>query len=167
MMVAGLRRAASTSRRRNCGTLERLPAPARFGARSPWNRTSGSGAEWQRTQVELRSATSARPRAGSPGAPVSESAMPSPEIVYDRSDCACAPTDEARVPAAIMAASILAKSVHRDGLVPVGRRLRLLGADVQRRIDRAGAATFDLGEDVALGLIDAREREGITGRDGV
>src|SRR5690348_15921308 len=67
----------------------------------------------------------------------------------------------------MMARSSLAKGVHRECLVPGYGGLRFLGAGLARRIERAGAAAFDLTEDVALGLIHARQREGIAGRDGI
>ncbi len=156
-MVAGLRREASTSRSAAGGMLQRLPAPARFGARSPWNRTSGNGAEWQRMQVDERSATSARPRAASPGVPVSESVDAVAGDGIGR-ECLCRRDQaEARPRRSTAMASSLAKGVHRDRLVT--RRSAAsasLARSLARRIDRAGAAAFDLGEDLALGLVDCR-----------
>ena len=73
MIVSALKREASTSRSRNWLADHRVPLPVRSGARSPWNLVSGNGPEWQRMQVVARDPrTSARPRAASPGAPVSE-----------------------------------------------------------------------------------------------
>ena len=45
----------------------------------PWNFSSGNGAEWHsRHNPVCRLTTMALPRAGSPGAPVSDSGMASP-----------------------------------------------------------------------------------------
>src|ERR1700750_193520 len=137
MMVAGLRREASTILSRSWLTLQRLPLPERFGARSPWNLVSGNGPEWQRMQVVLRSSTSARPRAASPGDPVSDSGMPSPTIVYGVGACAAAPTGGARLAAnsAAICGIDLAKAVRRDGLKPALGALRFAGADLAGRIE--------------------------------
>src|ERR1700694_4706114 len=59
----------------------------------------------------------------------------------------------------------LAKSFHRDCLVPGLRAFRFSHANLARCIDGAGAAAFDLGEHAVLRLIDAGQREGIAGRD--
>ena len=61
---------------------------------------------------------------------------------------------------------VLAKRLRRDGLKPALGFSRLAGAQLARRFDRAGSAAFDLGEDVAPGLVVAREREAVAGRDG-
>ena len=56
--------------------------PLRSGARLPWKRSSGNGPLWQsRHRPTWRLATMARPRAGSPLAPVSDCGIAS---------CACA-----------------------------------------------------------------------------
>ena len=78
-MVAGLMRVESTIRSLNCPGDQRVPAPARSGARVPWNRSSGNGPLWQsRQSPTCRFATIARPLAGSPLAPVREFGMASP-----------------------------------------------------------------------------------------
>src|SRR5882724_11875525 len=173
MMVVGLRREASTSRSRSWLIVERLPAPARLGARSPWNLVSGNGPLWQRMQVLVRSSTSARPRAASPGAPVSDSAMESPVMIYGRNSCAV--TEQGIASAAAATSQVaamwiidLAKGFHRDRFVPGLRLLGFTHPHLARRVERAGeAAAFNLGKNVVPRLIDAREREGIAGRDGV
>src|SRR5258705_13461623 len=73
MIVAGLIRLESTIRRRSCPSDQRLPVPARSGARLPWKRSSGNGPLWQsRHRPSWRLVTIARPRAESPLAPVSD-----------------------------------------------------------------------------------------------
>src|SRR6516165_1987051 len=169
MMVVGSSLRASTSRRRSWLTLQRLPAPARLGARSPWNLVSGNGPEWQRMQVDVRSSTSARPRAGSPGAPVSEAGMPSPATLYDASACARAWPNRAQ-PTAIAQAiwwSDLAKGIRRQCCVPGLCVVGLLRAQLARRIEGTGCIAVDLGKDIVLRSIDTRERKGVVGRDDV
>src|SRR5260370_19784059 len=169
MIVAGLRLEASPSRSRSWPSDQRLPAPARPGARSPWNFCSGNGPLWQRMQVLVRSTTSARPRVASPGMPVSDSGMASPTTTYARNPWAPAAPGRANVAATshIRATGMadLTKSFHRDCLEPGLRFFRFLHANFARRIDRAGAATFDLGEYSIPGLIDAGQRERKAGRD--
>src|SRR6266404_6686608 len=160
MIVAALRRLLSTNRSRSCPSDQRLPAPARFGARSPWNFCSGNGPLWQRMQVLVRSTTSARPRVASPRA-VSGSGMASPTIAYGRK--ACAPAGQgASIAAVNHIAAIwitdLAKRIHRYRLEPVCCALGLALANLARRIDRA-RRVLDLGEQPVLGLIDAGLRE--------
>src|SRR5882757_6947504 len=121
MIVAALRCEASTSLSRNCPSDQRLPEPARLGARSPWNLVSGNGPLWQRMQVLVRSTTSARPRAASPGTPVSDSGMASPTTTYVRNPCAPAAGRRANVAATSHAQATradLTKSFHRDCLEP-------------------------------------------------
>src|SRR5882762_9176709 len=78
MIVSGLRRAPSAMRSRSWPTDQRVPAPARLGDRVPWKRSSGIGPLWHsRQRPTLRLATIARPRAGSPFAPVSEAGIES------------------------------------------------------------------------------------------
>lgn len=77
-MVEGFNLRESTMRWRSCASVHRLPAPLRLGARSPWKRSSGKGPLWQsRHRPTWRFATIARPRTGSPFAPVSESGIES------------------------------------------------------------------------------------------
>ncbi|MGC0388429.1 hypothetical protein ABIF91_000783 [Bradyrhizobium sp. USDA 241] len=61
---------------------------------------------------------------------------------------------------------VLAKRLRRDGLKPSLGLGCLARAQFARRIDRAGRAALDLGEDVAPGLVVAGEREAVAGRDG-
>ena len=90
-MVSGLRRDASTMRNLSCPSDQREPVPVRSGDRSPWNRSSGKGPEWQSRHVFCRLITIARPRAESPRSPVSECGMESPATVNGRSgSCALA-----------------------------------------------------------------------------
>src|SRR3977135_3316850 len=163
MIVAGLRRDPSTIRSRSWPADQRVPAPARLGARSPWNFSSGNGPLWQRMQVLKRLSTRARPRVASPGAPVSELAMASPTTTYGCKACATA------VPGWASAATAshvpiwiaeLAKGARRDGLVPGLCICCFARANVERRIDRAGAAAFDLVEQTVLRRVDAGQREG-------
>src|SRR5690242_4273518 len=78
MMVFGLARAGSTIRARIRSSDRRAPTPLKSGARSPWNRSSGNGPLWhKRHSPTCRLATIARPRAGSPFAPVSEAGIES------------------------------------------------------------------------------------------
>ena len=142
-MVAALRREASTSRSRSWPSDQRLPVPARFGARSPWNFCSGkwpavaedasAGALDDQRAAARRVARRARQRFRN-------------GIADDRIALAsaCAPAAQGR--ASTDAASTarrydiadLAKGVHRDRLEPGFRALRLARADLARRIDRAG-----------------------------
>src|SRR6266851_1417330 len=99
-------------------------------------------------QVLVRSPTSARPRAASPGMPGSDSGMASPTTTYARNPCALAAQGSANVAATSHARATgmtdLTKSFHRDCLEPGLRFFRFLLANLARRIDRAGATTFDL-----------------------
>src|SRR5436305_1115927 len=52
---------------------------------------------------------------------------------------------------------VLAKGIRRDGLKPALGLGCLAGSQFARRIDRAGRAALDLGEDVAPGLVAAGE----------
>src|SRR5262245_19545004 len=161
MMVAALRREAATRRSRISPSDQRRPVPARLGATSPWKRCSGNGPEWQRMQVLVRSTTSARPRVASPGAPVSDAGMASPATAYGRSACAPAVLPSARR-AGITYAIGLTKGVPCDCLEPAQRALRFLRPYLAGRFDWA-CLDLDLGELVALGLIDAGQREGVSG----
>src|SRR5882762_9924075 len=78
MMLCGLTFVESTMRRRIWPSGKRAPTPARSGARSPWKRSSGNGPLWhKRHRPTWRLATIARPRAGSPLAPVSDAGIES------------------------------------------------------------------------------------------
>jgi hypothetical protein len=82
MMVSGLNREASTIRNLNCPSFQREAAPERSGAMVPWNRSPGYGPEWHNRQSPTcRFVTIFRPRAASPGAPVSDWAIASPVTV--------------------------------------------------------------------------------------
>src|SRR5437660_9774504 len=78
MMVCGFTFRESTIRWRSWPSEYRAPTEVRSGARSPWNRSSGNGPRWhKRHRPTCRLATIARPRAGSPFAPVSEAGIES------------------------------------------------------------------------------------------
>src|SRR2546421_2166424 len=78
MMVCGFTFRESTIRCRSWSSEYRAPTEVRSGARSPWNRSSGNGPLWhKRHSPTCRLATIARPRAGSPFAPVSEAGIES------------------------------------------------------------------------------------------
>src|SRR6266576_3819332 len=78
MMLCGLTFVESTTRSRIWPSGKRAPTPSRSGARSPWKRPSGNGPLWhKRHRPTWRFATIARPRAGSPLAPVSEAGIES------------------------------------------------------------------------------------------
>src|SRR3989449_4306580 len=78
MMLCGLTFVGSTIRCRIWPSDKRAPTEVRSGARSPWNRSSGNGPLWhKRHSPTWRLATIARPRAGSPFAPVSEAGIES------------------------------------------------------------------------------------------
>src|SRR6267142_2689638 len=161
MMVAALRRDASTSRSRSWPSDQRLPEPARLGARSPWNFCSGNGPLWQRMQVLERSTTSARPRATSPRVFESGSGIASPTTAYDRSVCAPAGQGSASNAAASHApiwTVDLAKGFHRHRPEPVFRAICFTLTHLARRVDRA-CRDLDLGELTVPGLIYARQRE--------
>src|SRR5262245_23556499 len=116
-------------------------------------------------QVLDRSTTSARPRAASPGAPVSDAGMASPTTAYGRSPCAPAVLPSA-TRTGITIAIGLTKRVPCDRLEPAQGAFRFLRPYLARRLDRAGL-DLDLGELIASGLIDAGQRERIGGGDRV
>src|SRR3984893_15520946 len=99
-------------------------------------------------QVLLRSTTSARPRAASPGSPVSDWGIASPTIAYVRNAASLAAQGRAAATAARHAPSIwmagLANCLPRDRLEPGMCIVSVAHAHLARRIDRAGAAGFDL-----------------------
>src|SRR5260221_4711085 len=83
MMLCGLTFVGSTIRRRISPSENRAPTAVRSGARLPWNRSSGNGPLWhKRHRPTCRLATIARPRAGSPFAPVSEAGIESPAKAF-------------------------------------------------------------------------------------
>src|SRR6266571_8281661 len=83
MMLCGLTFVGSTIRRRISPSENRAPTAVRSGARLPWNRSSGNGPLWHsRHKPTCRLATIARPRAGSPLAPVSETGIESPAKAF-------------------------------------------------------------------------------------
>src|SRR6267143_5804242 len=78
MMVCGFTYRESTIRCRIWPSDKRAPTAVRSGARLPWKRSSGIGPLWHsRQRPTCRLATIARPRAGSPFAPVSEAGIES------------------------------------------------------------------------------------------
>src|SRR2546430_14283042 len=78
MLVCGFTFRESTIRCRIWPSEYRAPTEVKPGARLPWNRSSGNGPLWHnRHSPTCRLATIARPRAGSPFAPVSEAGMES------------------------------------------------------------------------------------------
>src|SRR6266852_6164398 len=82
MMLCGLTFPESTIRCRIWPSVSRA-AFIRSGARLPWNRSSGNGPLWhKRHKPTWRLDTIARPRAGSPLAPVSEDCIPSPAKAF-------------------------------------------------------------------------------------
>src|ERR1700693_3129630 len=112
-------------------------------------------------QVLVRSRTSVRPRAASPGAPVSDSTMESPVMLYGRNSCVATEQGSASAAAVSHVAAMwtidLAKGFHRDRLVPGLRLLSFAHPHLARRIGRAGeAAAFNFGKNIVLRLIDAR-----------
>src|SRR5438876_9691168 len=83
MMLCGLPFVGSTIRCRISPSENRAPTEVRSGARLPWNRSSGNGPLWHsRHRPTCRLATIARPRAGSPLAPVSETGIESPAKAF-------------------------------------------------------------------------------------
>src|SRR2546428_10966033 len=83
MMLCGLTFRESTIRCRIWPSENRAPTAVRSGARLPWNRSSGNGPLWHsRHRPTCRLATIARPRAGSPFAPVSEAGIESPAKAF-------------------------------------------------------------------------------------
>ena len=107
--------------------------------------------------MPLRSTTSARPRAASPGVPVSDVAMASPTTTKSCSVCATAALGSATVEAAIQILperiADLAKGVHRNRLEPGLRIIRFVLPDLAWRIDGACDICLDLGELAVFGLI--------------
>ena len=106
----------------------------------------------------LRSTTSARPRAASPGTPVSETGMASPTTTKFRSACGAAAPGNATAEAAIqiLAAERIAdltKGVHRNRLEPGLRIIRFVLPDLARCIDGACDIRLDLGELAVFRLI--------------
>src|SRR5216683_2656285 len=82
MMVSGLTRPGSTILSR-IWPSESLAVLRRSGASLPWKRSSGNGPLWHsRHRPSCRLATIARPRAGSPLAPVSEAGIESPAKAF-------------------------------------------------------------------------------------
>src|SRR6266700_6661050 len=83
MMLCGLSFVESTIRSRIWPSENRAPTPERSGARLPWTSSSGNGPLWhKRHKPTCRFATIARPRAGSPFAPVSEAGIESPAKAF-------------------------------------------------------------------------------------
>src|SRR6195256_6293901 len=83
MMGCGFTFRGSTLRRPIWPSDKRAPTAARSGARLPWKRSSGKGPLWHsRHNPICRLATIARPRSGSPFAPVSETGIESPAKAF-------------------------------------------------------------------------------------
>src|SRR5437868_5197009 len=120
-------------------------------------------------QVLVRSSTTARPRAASPGMPVSDCGIASPTTTYGRNPCSSAVEGKTSIDITSMAAAIniadLAKGIHRDALVPGLRADRFSRTYFARGLERARGDTFALGEHAVAGLIHARLRESVIGRD--
>src|SRR3954454_8197135 len=120
-------------------------------------------------QVLVRSSTSARPRAASPGMPVSDCGIASPTTTYGRNPCSSAPdgtrSTDIKSMASVINIADLAKGIHRDALVPGLRADRFSRTYFARRLEGACGDTLALGEHAIAGLIDARLREGVTRRD--
>src|SRR5436190_9075113 len=120
-------------------------------------------------QVPVRSSTSARPPAASPGMPVSDCGIASPTTTYGRNRCSSAVDGRTSTDITSMAAAVdiadLAKCIHRDALVPGLRADRFSRTYFARRLERACGDTLALREHAIAGLIDARLREGVIGRD--
>src|SRR5436305_6070943 len=120
-------------------------------------------------QVLVRSSTSARPRAASPGMPVSDCGIASPTTTYGRNPCSSAVDGRTSTDITSMAAAIniadLAKGIHRDALVPGLRADRFSRTYFARGLEGACGDSLAFGEHAIAGLIDARLREGVIGRD--
>src|SRR4051812_25709266 len=100
--------------------------------------------------VLARSSTSARPRAASPGIPVSDCGIASPTTTYGRKPCSSAVAGRTSIDITSMAAALniadLAKGIHRDALVPGLRAGSLSRTYFARRVERACSDTLALGE---------------------
>src|SRR5258707_13918148 len=170
MIVSGLRRAPSGMRRRSWPAEQRVPAPARPGAKVPWKRSSGIGPLWHnRQRPTLRLATIARPRAASPGRAASGSGMASPSTTTSPGPC-CAHAEgmgkarrTASRPARIIAS---AEGLGGDGLEPALGVERLLAAEAADNLERADAAgAGNVGQHALVGAIDAGDGDAVVGRD--
>src|SRR5947209_8900407 len=120
-------------------------------------------------QVLVRSSTTARPRAASPGMSVSDCGIASPTTTYGRNPCSSAVEGKTSIDITSMAAAIniadLAKGIHRDALVPGLRADRFSRTYFARGLEGACGDSLAFGEHAIAGLIDARLREGVIGRD--
>src|SRR5882672_9882722 len=171
MIACGLTLLVSTILRRNCSGENRAPPPARLGAREPGNRSSGDGPEWHSRQSPIwRLTTIARPRAGSPGFPVSDVGMVSPTI-SNGSNCispALGPlpaNSHARMPAMIAAPTHSAENFGGDRPEPAIGDLCFCDAGrggCIERTDATGARDLD---ELPIGrLVHAGDRDAVIGR---
>src|SRR5437763_2248869 len=123
----------------------------------------------QRMHVLYLTSTSARPHAASPVMPVSDCGKASPTTTYGRNPCSSAPDGTRSTDIKSMAAAIniadLAKGIHRDALVPGLRADRFSRTYFARGLEGACGDSLAFGEHAIAGLIDARLREGVIGRD--
>src|SRR5437868_13623905 len=110
-------------------------------------------------QVLVRSSTSARPRAASPGMSVSDCGIASPTTTYGRNPCSSARDETRSTDTTSMAAAIniadLAKRIHRDALVPGFRADRFSRTYFARRLEGPCGDRLAFGEHALAGSIDA------------
>src|SRR5215218_3490169 len=122
-------------------------------------------------QVLARSSTSARPRAASPGIPVSDVATPSPSMTYVRSACSSALEGSVNPVASMDATPIniadLTKGIGRHVLEPGLRTGSFAAAHFAGTIQRTRGDRLDFGEHSIACLINARLRDGVAGGDRV
>src|SRR5260221_5694937 len=169
MIVFGLTRLASTMRSRSCPIESREATPARLGASVPCNLSSGNGPEWHNRQSPCcRLPTIARPRSGSPAAPVSGAGMASPRIWYGTSpalpDAAPLASSKAVNRARETLLGRSAKCFRGDRPEPAIRDACLRRSHRCRRVERADAAgTRDLGELAVRRLVHPGDRDTIIG----
>src|ERR1700730_5686728 len=167
MIVTGLSRVASTSRSLNCPADQRDPAPDRSGANVPWNRSSAKGPVWHNRQApSRRSTTSARPAAGSPVVPVSDSGIASSTTLWGwsaSSSAACA--NSAHTTITTTALTIASgKCLGRDRAEPSRGIARFEGAEVGRGIGRADPTrALDIDQLSVDGMVDAGDGDSVTG----
>src|SRR5882757_556544 len=161
MIVSGLTRVGSTRRSLSWPADQREPAPEKSGASVPWNFSSGNGPVWHRRQApSRRSATIARPRAGSPPVPVSDAGIASPRTAKGRngpSSAIAATPAPARSAAASTASG---EGLGRDRAEPGFGIAGFEGTEMRRRVDRAHPArTLDIGELAIDRMVDAGNRD--------
>src|SRR5258708_35039676 len=110
-------------------------------------------------QVFWRLMTIARPRCGSPGAPVSDAGMESPSTTVLRNSCPPARPGNARRATVNIRCTDLTKDFIGDRIEPGFRIARLARAEFARRIHGAGSArAFDVGKQAVLRPVTAGDR---------